>query len=40
MKSFEPITLIGTNPTVLVVNQASPVANWAAVIKTANIKLE
>ena len=24
IKSFEPITLIGTNPTVLVVNQASP----------------
>ena len=24
VKSFEPITLIGTNPTVLVVNQASP----------------
>jgi len=32
VKSFEPITLIGTNPTVLVVNQASPYKTLADVI--------
>ena len=32
VKSFEPITLIGTNPTVLVVNQASPYKSLADVI--------
>ena len=32
VKSFEPITLIGTNPTVLVVNQASPCKTLADVI--------
>ena len=32
VKSFEPITLIGTNPTVLVMNQASPYKSLADVI--------
>jgi len=32
IKSFEPVTLIGTNPTVLVVNQASPYKSLADVI--------
>ncbi len=32
VKSFDPITLIGTNPTVLVVNQASPYKTLADVI--------
>jgi tripartite-type tricarboxylate transporter receptor subunit TctC len=35
VKSFTPITLIGTNPTVLVVNQASPYKTLQDVIKAA-----
>ncbi|HZV92920.1 MAG TPA: tripartite tricarboxylate transporter substrate binding protein, partial [Caldimonas sp.] len=35
VKSFEPIALIGTNPTVLVVNQASPYKTLADVIAAA-----
>ncbi len=35
VKSFVPITLIGTNPTVLVVNQASPYKTLADVIAAA-----
>ena len=38
VKSFEPITLIGTNPTVLVVNQASPYKTLADVIAAAKAK--
>ena len=38
IKSFEPITLIGTNPTVLVVNQASPYKTLADVIAAGKAK--
>jgi len=38
VKSFTPITLIGTNPTVLVVNQASPYKTLADVIAAAKAK--
>jgi len=38
VKSFVPITLIGTNPTVLVVNQASPYKTLADVIAAAKAK--
>ena len=38
VKSFAPITLIGTNPTVLVVNQASPYKTLGDVIAAANAK--
>ena len=38
VKSFEPITLIGTNPTVLVVNQASPYKTLADVIAAGKAK--
>ena len=38
VKSFEPITLIGTNPTVLVVNQASPYKSLADVIAAGKAK--
>jgi tripartite-type tricarboxylate transporter receptor subunit TctC len=38
IKSFEPITLIGTNPTVLVVNQASPYKSLADVIAAGKAK--
>jgi len=38
VKSFTPITLIGTNPTVLVVNQASPFKTLADVIAAAKAK--
>ena len=38
VKSFAPITLIGTNPTVLVVNQASPYKTLDDVIKAAKAK--
>ena len=38
IKSFEPITLIGTNPTVLVVNQASPYRTLADVIAAGKAK--
>ncbi len=38
VKSFEPIALIGTNPTVLVVNQASPYKTLADVIAAAKAK--
>jgi tripartite-type tricarboxylate transporter receptor subunit TctC len=37
-KSFSPITLIGTNPTVLVVNQASPYKTLADVIAAGKAK--
>jgi len=37
-KSFAPITLIGTNPTVLVVNQASPYKTLADVIAAGKAK--
>jgi hypothetical protein len=37
-KSFEPITLIGTNPTVLVVNQASPYKTLQDVIAAGKAK--
>jgi tripartite-type tricarboxylate transporter receptor subunit TctC len=38
IKSFEPITLIGTNPTVLVVNQASPYKTLQDVIAAGKAK--
>ena len=38
VKSFEPITLIGTNPTVLVVNQASPYKTLQDVIAAGKAK--
>ncbi len=38
VKSFAPITLIGTNPTVLVVNQASPYKTLGDVIAAAKAK--
>ena len=38
VKSFTPITLIGTNPTVLVVNQASPYKTLADVIAAGKAK--
>jgi tripartite-type tricarboxylate transporter receptor subunit TctC len=38
VKSFVPITLIGTNPTVLVVNQASPYKTRADVIAAGKAK--
>lgn len=38
VKSFEPIALIGTNPTVLVVNQASPYKSLADVIAAGKAK--
>ena len=38
IKSFEPITLIGTNPTVLVVNPASPYKTLADVIAAGKAK--
>ncbi|HEX8375941.1 MAG TPA: tripartite tricarboxylate transporter substrate binding protein [Geminicoccaceae bacterium] len=38
VKSFEPVTLIGTNPTVLVVNQASPYKTLADVIAAGKAK--
>ena len=38
VKSFAPITLIGTNPTVLVVNQASPYKTLADVIAAGKAK--
>ena len=38
VKSFVPITLIGTNPTVLVVNQASPYKTLADVIAAGKAK--
>ena len=38
IKSFAPITLIGTNPTVLVVNQASPYKTLDDVIKAGKAK--
>jgi tripartite-type tricarboxylate transporter receptor subunit TctC len=38
IKSFEPITLIGTNPTVLVVNQASPYRTLQDVIAAGKAK--
>ncbi|MEO9066642.1 MAG: tripartite tricarboxylate transporter substrate-binding protein, partial [Caldimonas sp.] len=38
VKSFEPISLIGTNPTVLVVNQASPYKSLADVIAAGKAK--
>jgi tripartite-type tricarboxylate transporter receptor subunit TctC len=38
IKSFEPITLIGTNPTVLVVNQASPYKSLQDVIAAGKAK--
>ena len=38
VKSFAPIALIGTNPTVLVVNQASPYKTLADVIAAAKAK--
>ena len=38
VKSFEPITLIGTNPTVLVVNQASPYKTLQDVIAAGKSK--
>ena len=38
IKSFAPITLIGTNPVVLVVNQASPYKTLADVVAAAKAK--
>jgi len=38
IKSFEPITLIGTNPTVLVVNQSSPYKTLQDVIAAGKAK--
>jgi tripartite-type tricarboxylate transporter receptor subunit TctC len=38
VKSFEPVTLIGTNPTVLVVNQASPFKSLQDVIAAGKAK--
>ncbi|MGZ8259545.1 MAG: Bug family tripartite tricarboxylate transporter substrate binding protein, partial [Caldimonas sp.] len=38
IKSFEPITLIGTNPTVLVVNPASPYKTLAEVVAAGKAK--
>ena len=38
IKSFQPITLIGTNPVVLVVNQASPYKSLQDVIAAAKAK--
>jgi tripartite-type tricarboxylate transporter receptor subunit TctC len=38
IKSFEPITLIGTNPVVLVVNQASPYKTLADIVAAAKAK--
>ncbi|HWI09929.1 MAG TPA: tripartite tricarboxylate transporter substrate binding protein [Burkholderiaceae bacterium] len=38
IKSFTPITLIGTNPVVLVVNQASPYKTLADVVAAAKAK--
>jgi tripartite-type tricarboxylate transporter receptor subunit TctC len=38
IKSFEPIVLIGTNPTVLVVNQASPCKTLADVVAAGKAK--
>jgi len=38
VKSFAPITLIGTNPVVLVVNQASPYKTLAEVVAAAKAK--
>ena len=38
VKSFEPVTLIGTNPTVLVVNQSSPYKTLADVIAAGKAK--
>ncbi|MEO8527011.1 MAG: tripartite tricarboxylate transporter substrate-binding protein, partial [Caldimonas sp.] len=38
IKSFEPITLIGTNPTVLVVNQASPYKTLQDVVAAGKAK--
>jgi tripartite-type tricarboxylate transporter receptor subunit TctC len=38
VKSFTPITLIGTNPVVLVVNQASPYKTLADVVAAAKAK--
>ena len=38
IKSFQPITLIGTNPVVLVVNQASPYKTLADIVAAAKAK--
>ena len=38
VKSFQPITLIGTNPVVLVVNQASPYKTLADIVSAAKAK--
>ncbi|HWH82534.1 MAG TPA: tripartite tricarboxylate transporter substrate binding protein [Burkholderiaceae bacterium] len=38
IKSFQPITLIGTNPVVLVVNQASPYTTLADIVSAAKAK--